>query len=201
MKKLTRIVYVSRSTFAPSPALGGLDPAIARILAKSRSNNRKNGLVGVLYFGDGCFFQCLEGEEGAIDTLYGKLEADPRHRDLKLISHEHIEQPTFSAWSMKYIPSEKKIQALMRAEGLESFDPYRFSESGTRKMLALLHAANDPQDAAKDSVAEKPKIKPTASIQDEEFRPVAPKKWRLMQILLPLIAFILFGFVLKYALV
>ncbi|HEY8027186.1 MAG TPA: BLUF domain-containing protein [Burkholderiaceae bacterium] len=144
MKKLIRIVYVSRSTFAPGATSRGLEPNIARILAKSRANNRKNGLVGVLYFGDGCFFQCLEGEADAVDTLYGKLEIDPRHRELQLISREDIEQFSFGAWSMKYIPAEKKIQALLRQEGLNTFDPYRFSPAGTRAMLALLHEADEP---------------------------------------------------------
>lgn len=148
MKKLIRIVYVSRSTFAPVAASRGLEPNIARILAKSRANNRKNGLVGVLYFGDGCFFQCLEGEAEAVDTLYGKLELDPRHRELQLISREDIEQFSFGAWSMKYIPSEKKIQALLRQEGLNTFDPYRFSPAGIRTMLSLLHEADEPQSAS-----------------------------------------------------
>ena len=146
MSNLIQIVYVSRSTFKSSTSGNTIEPNIARILAKSRSNNRKNGLVGVLYFGDGCFFQCLEGDALAIDTLYSKLEADPRHQELKLISRKQITQLSFSAWSMKYIPAETQIQKLLKKEGLESFDPYRFSEGGTQEMLALLHQASDPED-------------------------------------------------------
>ena len=56
MEKLVQIIYVSRSSLNATVNFTGIEPKIARILAKSRLNNRKNGLVGVLYFGDGCFF-------------------------------------------------------------------------------------------------------------------------------------------------
>ena len=66
----------------------GIEPNVARILAKSRINNRRDGLVGVLYFGDSCFFQCLEGTESAVDALYARLQSDTRHTDIKLLSHK-----------------------------------------------------------------------------------------------------------------
>ena len=90
MTSLTRIIYISRSTFKWSVNDGGIEPAVARILSKSRINNRKNGLVGVLYFGEGCFFQCLEGETATIEALYAKLLKDPRHKDLKVLVRKSI---------------------------------------------------------------------------------------------------------------
>ena len=59
MDRLVQIIYISKSSFTPTVNSAGIEPNVARILVKSRINNRKNGLVGVLYFGDGCFFQCL----------------------------------------------------------------------------------------------------------------------------------------------
>lgn len=138
MTNLVRIIYVSRSTFVSASSARGIDPSVARILAKSRANNRNNGLVGVLYFGDGCFFQCLEGEESAVDALYQKLLADKRHTDLKLISRETIKQSSFDAWSMKYVPSEKNVWNVLREEGLNTFDPYRLSSAGIKKLLGVL---------------------------------------------------------------
>ena len=151
MPDLIRIVYVSRSTFVSSSGARGIEPNVARILAKSRVNNRKNGLVGVLYFGDGCFFQCLEGDAGAVDALYKKLEADKRHTDLKLLIRDKIARPTFSEWSMKYVPSEKEVWNLLREEKLHAFDPYKLSDQGIQRLLALLLESRDPDaDAAAD---------------------------------------------------
>jgi hypothetical protein len=84
MQKLVEIIYISRSTFETTNKINKIEPNFARILAKSRINNRRNGLVGVLYFGDGAFFQCLQGTEVGVETLFAKLEGDSRYKDIKL---------------------------------------------------------------------------------------------------------------------
>jgi hypothetical protein len=148
MEKLVQIIYISRSTSAPGRPENGVDPVVARILAKSRANNRKNALVGVLYFGDGCFFQCLEGEESAINTLYAKLEQDPRHKDLKIISHKVITALSFQDWSMKYVPVEQAMTALLMSKGMSSFDPYLFDPALTQRVIELLLRANEQSEPA-----------------------------------------------------
>ncbi len=164
MSSLVQIIYISRSASAPAKPANGVDPVVARILAHSRTNNRRNGLVGVLYFGDGCFFQCLEGEETAVDTLYKKLEQDNRHRDLKIISRNTISAPTFKDWSMKYVATEKEMAALLRRNGMGSFDPYLFNDAVIQQVIDLLHNAAEPA-TAKPGVAA-PVPQPT--------RPVTP---------------------------
>lgn len=138
MSRLIQIVYISRSSFITATNSTEIEPNVARILAKSRVNNRKNGLVGVLYFGDGCFFQCLEGEDTQVDKLYSKLQQDPRHKDLKLISRKLINTLTFSNWAMKFVPLETKLNAELQAHGYTSFDPYKFDAAMTEKVLNLL---------------------------------------------------------------
>lgn len=153
---LVQIIYISRSTTAPGRPENGLDPLVARILAKSRSNNRKNGLVGVLYFGNGCFFQCLEGEEGAIDTLYAKLEQDERHKDLKIISRQSISAQTFKDWTMKYVPVEQDMTALLQANGMQVFDPYQFDYAMTHRVINLLLRATEPAQIAAPAIKAPP---------------------------------------------
>ena len=146
MGTLVQIIYISRSTSLPGRPENGVDPMVARILAKSRSNNRKNGLVGVLYFGDGCFFQCLEGEEAVVDALYAKLEQDPRHKDLKVISRKSIGAPSFSDWSMKYVPVEQEVTRLLQSKGMAAFDPYQFDAATTQEVIDLLLRASAPAE-------------------------------------------------------
>ena len=150
MERLIQIVYVSKSSFTPTVKSVGIEPNVARILAKSRVNNRKNGLVGVLYFGDGCFFQCLEGEETAIETLYAKLQLDPRHKDLLLISRKLISAFSFSEWAMKFVPLETKLNAELLANGYKSFDPYKFDDAMTTKVLKLLQDSSN--ETSEDSL-------------------------------------------------
>ncbi len=144
MGKLIQIIYISHSTFETADKVNKIEPNVVRILAKSRINNRKNGLVGVMYFGDGAFFQCLEGEEEAINTLFAKIEKDPRHKDIKLISRKYISKLSFPDWAMKYAPLDEKMGKFLKENGYQSFDPYAFVPAMTAKVLAQLIDAYDP---------------------------------------------------------
>ena len=143
MQNLIQIIYISRSTFEATELVNGIEPNVARILMKSRTNNKERGLVGVLYFGDGCFFQCLEGEEEAVDRLYATLLKDERHKDLKILSRKNIKALSFTDWAMKYVPLESKMMSLLKANGHNSFDPYIFNQNMTDSVLQLLHNSND----------------------------------------------------------
>ncbi len=150
MASLTRIIYISRSTFNTSDTDGHIEPNVARILAKSRVNNRKNGLVGVLYFGDGCFFQCLEGETATVEALYAKLLNDPRHKDLKVLLRKSITKLSFTDWAMKYVPLETQMKKLLVENGYNSFDPYQFNAELIRQVIVLLHGNKEVDDGAID---------------------------------------------------
>lgn len=143
MSDLVQIVYISRSTFKPLAAEYGIEPSVARILAQSRLNNIKRGLVGALYFGDGCFFQCLEGRVEQVDRLYAVLLEDPRHTDLKVLTRHAIEQSSFSTWSMKYAPLDVPMKELLERLGLATFDPYRFDDAAVAQVLQMLKAGGD----------------------------------------------------------
>jgi Sensors of blue-light using FAD len=145
MSRPIRLVYASRSTSPPgSQGQGqGLDLGIARILAKSRKNNAQKQIVGGLLFGDGCFLQCLEGDDEAVDALYKKIEADRRHRDVRMLARAPIAQRSFAAWSMKYVPAEKALGELLRAWGATRFDPYGLSPQQIDAAVLYLQQETD----------------------------------------------------------
>jgi hypothetical protein len=143
-----RLVYASRANFSAGADNATVNADVARILMQSRRNNPANGLVGALYFADGCFFQCLEGPPGAVDALYFRLHEDPRHRDLKVLSRADVEQPSFSGWSMKFVPNASAVRSVLREHGLATFDPYRFAPAALADMVALLVEGSDPGAAA-----------------------------------------------------
>jgi hypothetical protein len=173
MPQLTRIIYISRSTFKSVKSSNAIEPNVARILAKSRINNRRNGLVGVLYFGQGCFLQCLEGEQSAVDTLYAKLQLDDRHTDIKLLSRESIDAVSYTDWAMKFVPVEKQMMQLLQEGGYSSFDPYRFDAVMLQKVMHLLRASTDPTT---DAVVE-------SSMQESTDQPVVAKSSGLIWII------------------
>lgn len=144
MTDLIRIVYISRATFTTASPADGVEPTVSRILSSSRANNRKNGLVGMLYYGDGCFFQCLEGETSKVRALYNTLLKDPRHTDLKILASEPIKRLSFPDWSMKYVPVDQHMRKLLEEHGFEHFDPYRFDHHLIERVMQLLQGVPDP---------------------------------------------------------
>ena len=138
MPQLLRLTYVSRATFPVDRLTGGIQRDVARILVQSRRNNPRHQLVGALYFGDGCFFQCLEGPREAVEALYQRLHGDPRHHGLHVLSREFISAPSFSTWAMKLVPNATEVQALMTRHGRTTFDPYSFDEPLRLAMVQLL---------------------------------------------------------------
>lgn len=138
MSKLVQMVYISRASIPVTSNGGEVGPEVSKILRKSRINNRAKNMVGALYFGNGYFFQCLEGDESTLKTLYETLKKDTRHTDLKIISMKPIDTRSFGAWEMKYLPAEQDVSNLLRSFGMSAFDPYRFDEVMTANMLNLL---------------------------------------------------------------
>lgn len=153
MPQCERIVYISRAAFAANNPSSAVEPEIGRILMQSRRNNPSRGLVGVLYYGDGHFFQVLEGERAAIDALLGTLLQDTRHGDLTVLSRHAIGQPSFAGWSMKYVPASDDVKKLLASFGQSRFDPYQFDDAQIGAMIALLQqrsAASEPRRSISD---------------------------------------------------
>jgi hypothetical protein len=139
VEKLIQHIYCSRSSFAgPETSRHGVDPSAGKILMQARVNNRTNGLTGVLCFGDGCFFQCLEGEENAIDKLALKIKEDNRHCDLTVLSRKVIETRSFERWEMKFVAVQAPMMKWLESLGYQRFDPYQFDEAMVGRVLNFL---------------------------------------------------------------
>ena len=135
---LMRLAYASEATFAAQPVEKGVEPNVARILMASRSNNAKREIVGGLYYGDGRFFQYLEGEEDAVRKLYDRIARDDRHRDVTTLLEEPLENRTFSNWSMKYVPLSSDVNNFLDRHGMDAFRPSDFNREHCEEMIRLI---------------------------------------------------------------
>jgi hypothetical protein len=72
------------------------------LLEKSRQNNARLGITGILLYRDGDFLQLLEGEESAVRSLYHRISADPRHGSVRTLVEDTCEQRLFEDWSMAF---------------------------------------------------------------------------------------------------
>jgi len=147
MAGLIHLVYASRGEFK-SFGGRGIEPEVARILAQSRKNNARQDIGGVLYYGNGFFFQCLEGERDKVKELYEGICKDPRHGHARLLAQYPVEKRSFSSWSMKYVSVDREVQALLKRHGQAQFDPYQFSEQLVKDLVLLLAATKDSPNEA-----------------------------------------------------
>lgn len=75
---------------------------LAELLQASRENNARLGLTGMLLCAEGSFFQVLEGQSDAVDSLYARIERDQRHDQVTQIIREPIPKRHFDAWTMGF---------------------------------------------------------------------------------------------------
>lgn len=148
---LIRLCYVSRATFKPY-TVNGMDQQVAGILSQSRINNQRRNLVGALYYANGVFFQCLEGEESAIEQLLAQLQQDSRHTDLRILSRLPIQERAFQDWEMKFALLDREIRQFLREQHQAKFDPYQFTSVMTEALVKVLLAAQDVETEALETV-------------------------------------------------
>ncbi|WP_157271023.1 BLUF domain-containing protein [Azohydromonas aeria] len=94
---LSQLIYISSAT---GETLANIEHELRDILEVSVRNNRQQGLTGMLLYSNGGFMQVLEGEEEALQAAYGRIAADPRHKDLYLLAHEPVAVRAFSQWHL-----------------------------------------------------------------------------------------------------
>jgi hypothetical protein len=102
------IIYVSTSTRLYN------NDELADLLSKSRINNAKANITGMLLYSMGTFFQVLEGEEEKLTALYEKIKKDERHRGLIKLKSGKLANRLFPDWSMGFKTSVTESVAHLR---------------------------------------------------------------------------------------
>lgn len=96
MGQIHYLTYVSRMTLK-----AGVTPrTLSDIMTVAQRENLAHQITGFLCFGNGYFFQYIEGEKSAIEQLFGNIQHDGRNRDVTLKSKGVIEQRLFQDWQM-----------------------------------------------------------------------------------------------------
>ena len=95
--ELKQVIYVSERTDLS-------DDNLTNIFDTSHKNNPEKGITGCLLIGSNSFLQFLEGPSSAVEELYSKITVDRRHKNVKKLHDQNIEEKLFSSWSMKFAP-------------------------------------------------------------------------------------------------
>ena len=119
---MIRLTYASTALKEWSPE------ELLKLLKECRTNNGAKNITGILLYANGTFFQVLEGDEATVNSIYGIIEKDKRHKDVTIIEREKIAERAFPYWSMGF----EKIDAkeLSKMDGLNDFFEHDFTPSG-----------------------------------------------------------------------
>lgn len=110
---LYTFVYCSRA------AEGVDDVEVGRIVEAAQRRNVARGITGVLVFGNGVFFQLIEGPAAEIRKLIATLQSDPRHCDVvSLDLCEERRERLYPNWEMERVTADD-IRAVLN-DALES---------------------------------------------------------------------------------
>ncbi len=90
------IVYVSAAIIDFEEA------QLARLLGRSRAHNQAAGITGALLYGGSRFLQVLEGSVVAVQALYERIAADPRHGQFELLANGPVARREFAGWHMSF---------------------------------------------------------------------------------------------------
>lgn len=116
---LVRLLYASRAAEAVTPEL------LHTILRRSRQHNPAEGITGVLCCSGNIFLQVLEGGRPAVNRLYARIVADPRHREPELLIYESIVERRFAGWSMGQVQLSRMNPALLlKYSASATLDPF-----------------------------------------------------------------------------
>jgi hypothetical protein len=76
---------------------------IDRICRRSRANNERDDITGLLVFDGHAFCQFVEGPPHAIAALRERLELDPRHVRMRVLQHGPASPARrFATWRLGY---------------------------------------------------------------------------------------------------
>jgi hypothetical protein len=117
-----RLLYASRAVAPIVPE------ALAAIVREAKAHNPKHGITGVLCCSSDIFLQVLEGGRPAVNRLYNRIVADPRHKEVELLSYAQIGERRFSGWSMGQVNlSRLNPGMLLKYSATATLDPFALS--------------------------------------------------------------------------
>jgi len=111
---LRRLAYVSYPAADLPPA------EVSRIIHVSRVHNAAHGITGVLVYTGTDFAQLIEGRHESVETLWRRIQADKRHRDILSFLDEPAERAWFETWRMGYLYDDALSQQIAEWRALRA---------------------------------------------------------------------------------
>lgn len=134
--QITRLVYTSRHK-------GLSQESVDVIVQRSRANNVRDLITGILITGEDYFMQLIEGGRSEISRCFMRITQDRSHHDIQVISCGDVSRRLFQEWNMQLIEASrirKGIVSCYEADG--TFDPSTLSEFAIEDFCRVIANGN-----------------------------------------------------------
>lgn len=135
------LAYTSQASHAMSAE------DIDRLLVSARSNNAALGVTGVLVYGEGRFFQYVEGARRDVDEVYRRIRQSRLHHSVVELDHQQIAQRLFNRWFMGFREAPASVLQKLNQEQwsreLPWVEEHAAASPGIRYLLEFASATSE----------------------------------------------------------
>jgi Sensors of blue-light using FAD len=110
MGSLRQIIYVSQATKPLAQS------ELRELVITASKNNMREDITGALMYLENWFVQILEGFDGPITLMLERIEADHRHKNMRIISDKELDHRFFEDWSMGYVEPDIRDSSIIIKE-------------------------------------------------------------------------------------
>lgn len=139
---LWQLVYLSHITSTGLASASTLNDIAEVAIERNQADN----ITGILCYGNGYFFQCVEGSEQALTNLKNRLLVDDRHKDLKILDFSAIAERRFAGWSLRSITLERWMMNEPKLKSFMPFKPHTWEVNGWQQFLDILQGYYEDQE-------------------------------------------------------
>lgn len=139
---LCQLVYLSHITSTGLASASTLNDIAEVAIERNQADN----ITGILCYGNGYFFQCVEGSEQALTNLKNRLLVDDRHKDLKILDFSAIAERRFAGWSLRSITLERWMMNEPKLKSFIPFKPHTWEVNGWQQFLDILQGYYEDQE-------------------------------------------------------
>lgn len=101
---LCQIIWISEA------ARNYSKPELLALLTKSRANNVRHGVTGLLLYHRGSFMQFMEGEADVVTAIFeNRIVPSRLHQNVTLLLQTEIKTRTFATWSMGFMTADSTL--------------------------------------------------------------------------------------------
>ena len=144
---LCQFVYLSHITSTGLTNASTLND-IAEVANKL---NKIDNITGILCYGNGYFFQYVEGTEQALTNLKNRLLLDDRHKDIKILDFSAIDERRFKGWSLRSITLERWMVNEPKLKAFMPFKPDNWQAGEWQQFLDILQGYYEAQETTMDT--------------------------------------------------